>query len=126
MDDELGGGVRADAGERRTNVAGAEIAELVADGAGGVEGGFALGDGDDVVAIGAGTDVLVQLAARPDGGSDPKDYTLARDGDRMTLHFASGSITFTGVQQAGTIAIARGFSPAELLRTPEAPVDIRV
>ncbi|MCB6178230.1 hypothetical protein LHP98_08815 [Rhodobacter sp. Har01] len=85
---------------------------------------YGQGDGKDVVAIGAGTDVLVQLAARPDGGSDPKGFTVERDADRMILRFAGGSITFTGVQQAGTIAIARGFGAAEILSTPAPPVDL--
>ena len=87
---------------------------------------YGLGDGDDVVAIGAGTDVLLQLAARPDGGADPKEFTLTRDGDRMTLRFAAGSITFTGVQGAGTIAVARGFGAVEILSTATPAVDIRL
>jgi hypothetical protein len=87
---------------------------------------YGLGDGDDVVAIGAGTDVLVQLAARPDGGSDPRDTTITRDGDRLTLRFASGSITFTGVNGAGTIALARGFGAAEILSAPGTPVNLRL
>lgn len=87
---------------------------------------YGKGDGNDVVQIGAGTDVLIQLAARPDGGSDPGAYTVTRDGDRLALRFATGTITLTGVAEAGTIAIARGLATAEVLKTPGTPVDLRL
>ncbi|MBP9184942.1 MAG: hypothetical protein KBF78_17540 [Fuscovulum sp.] len=120
VDGGSGDDVISVAGAQMIGVAGGAGNDLIA-----VEGRtvalhYGKGDGADVVQIGAGTDVLVQLAARPDGGSDPGDYTVTLDGDRMTLRFASGSIEFTGVHQAGTIAVARGFAAPKILSAPPA------
>jgi hypothetical protein len=87
---------------------------------------YGKGDGNDVVQVGAGTDVLIQLAARPDGGSDPGAYTVTRDGDSLTLRFASGAITLTGIAEAGTIAVARGFATQDILKAPRTPVDLHL
>ncbi|GAA4227862.1 hypothetical protein GGQ68_004030 [Sagittula marina] len=66
---------------------------------------YGVGDGHDVVKIGAGTDVLLQLGARPDGSSAPEAYSVTREGDMMRLDFGNGSITFRGMMQAGTVAV---------------------
>lgn len=87
---------------------------------------YGKGDGNDVVQVGVGTDVLVQLAARPDGGSDPGAYTVTRDGDSLTLRFAAGAITLTGIAEAGTIAVACGFATQDILKAPGTPVDLRL
>lgn len=84
------------------------------------------GDGNDVVQVGAGTDVLVQLAARPEGGPDPGVYTVTRDVDSLTLRFATGAITLTGIAEAGTTAVACGFATQEILKAPGTPVDLRL
>lgn len=87
---------------------------------------YGLGDGDDVVQIGAGTDVVLQLGARPDGTADPGDYTVTREGDRMVVAFAEGSITFTGMDRAGMVAImAQGDEKPAFLNAPM-PVDTTV
>ena len=63
---------------------------------------YALGDGDDTVALGAGTEALVQISA------DLGAYMVQTDADSLTLTFSTGSITFTGLEGSGAIGLRTG------------------
>lgn len=85
---------------------------------------WGLGDGHDVVHLGAGTDILVQLGARPDGSAAPDSYTATREGDSLRLDFESGSITFVGMARAGLIAVSQGGGGTPILLNAAGAVDV--
>ncbi|MEI4485704.1 hypothetical protein V8J36_05840 [Frigidibacter sp. MR17.14] len=81
---------------------------------------YGLGDGNDSVAVGAGTDVVLQLG---DGALD--SYSITREGDSLRLDFAGGSVTFTGLATAGLIAVAQASGEPVILNDPM-PLDLTV
>ena len=63
---------------------------------------YGAGDGNDTVALGEGSQVMLQLS------EDAGPYALEFGEDSMTVVMADGSITFTGVTSAGMIGIKQG------------------
>ena len=83
---------------------------------------FGKDGGNDVVQLGAGTEVVLQL------NGDITDYTVTTDGDRMVVDMGqAGRVTFVGIANAGAIGISRGMQPVQLLQTgPLAALDLLV
>ncbi|WP_143524428.1 hypothetical protein [Phaeovulum vinaykumarii] len=114
----LVGGVDGGAGNDTIRVASQgpiEVAGGTGDDSIRLEGGtvglvWSAGDGNDQVALGAGTEVVVRLDAR--AGS----FSVERGEDSLTLRMGTGgAITFTGVRDAGMIAVTGGMTPMSVL-----------
>lgn len=57
----------------------------------------------------------------------PDDYTVTQDGDTLRVDFAGGSITFTGMNDAGLVAVTgHGINTEVLNPGPVETLDSRV
>ena len=83
---------------------------------------FGRNGGHDVVQLGAGTEVVLQL------DREISDYTVTTDGDRMVVEMGdAGRVTFVGIAKAGAIGISAGMHPVQFLQTgPLAALDLLV
>lgn len=77
---------------------------------------YGAGDGNDTVALGAGSQVMLQLS------DDAGPYALEFGEDSMTVVMAEGSITFTGVTSAGMIGIRQGAGDITLIAQAQGQV----
>ncbi len=127
---DVSGGQGADAitvaGAEAINIAGEAGDDLISVSGRTIGLHYGLGDGHDVVNIGAGTDIVLQLGARADGTAAPEDYTVTRSGDVMRVDFGSGSITFTGMTTAGTVALMSSPGATPQVLNSGIPVDLTV
>lgn len=78
---------------------------------------YGLGDGNDIVSLAPGAEVLVQL------GADVADWSVTQEGDTLLLQIGEGSIRFEGVGASTAIGITRADDPEVELLHAQVPLD---
>lgn len=83
---------------------------------------FGKDGGNDVVQLGAGTEVVLQL------NGDIGGYSVTTEGDRMVIDMGSaGRVTFVGIGKAGAIGISADMGPVQMLQNgPQVALDLLV